>query len=104
MEAAALAAYRKDVENNLDMTSVAINKKVEKDNLAISSGSKKAWQETKTKNGQVYYWNVITNETKWEKPEEGYASIEEQEKEKFDEVSKQLKELDKQRRIEGLLR
>lgn len=69
MESAALAAYRKDVANNADMTSRAINKTVEDNNLVISGGelegSKKVWKEAKNRDGKTYYFNVITNGKGW---------------------------------------
>lgn len=60
MEAAALEAYRKDVESNADLTSMAINKKVQDNNLTINSG-KKLWHEAKSPSGKTYYWNILTN-------------------------------------------
>jgi len=27
------------------------------------------WEECKTEDGEIYYWNVVTDETTWEKPE-----------------------------------
>lgn len=61
IESAALEAYQRDVENNRDLTSVAINSKLQKDNLVVSSGSKKVWYEAKTNEGNTYYWNTLTN-------------------------------------------
>lgn len=61
MESAALESYRKDVENNRDLTSIAINRKLQEENLAISGGSKKAWQEAQSGDGHTYYWNILTN-------------------------------------------
>lgn len=63
MESAAMEAYRRDVENNADLTSIAINKKVAEENLSISSGSgiKKVWREAKSDDGNTYYWNIMTN-------------------------------------------
>ncbi|CAH1109906.1 unnamed protein product [Psylliodes chrysocephalus] len=104
MEAAALAAYRKDVETNssADLTSLAIAKKLKDENLQLRNDSNKVWYEAKTKEGHTYYWNTITNETVWEPPKDGFLSIDEQRDEKDQEASKQLKEIDKQRRLEGL--
>lgn len=56
IESAALEAYQRDVANNADLTSIAINNK-----LAQSSGSKKVWYEAKTNEGRTYYWNTLTN-------------------------------------------
>lgn len=63
MEAAAMAAYRKDVESNAsaDLTSIAIHKKMTDENLTIKEGSKKVWYEAKSKDGHTYYWNIVTN-------------------------------------------
>lgn len=61
IESAALEAYQRDVESNRDLTSIAINSRLEKDNLALSSGSKKVWCEAKTNEGRTYYWNTLTN-------------------------------------------
>lgn len=77
MEAAAMDAYRKDVENNADMTSRAINKRLQDENLEVagsSAGGKKIWREAKADKG-TYYWNILTNESVWEPPKEGYLSI-----------------------------
>lgn len=60
MEAAALEAYRKDVQNNADLTSVAINKKLEENNL-VSDDAKKVWREAKSNEGHIYFWNILTN-------------------------------------------
>lgn len=60
METAALEAYRKDVENNADLTSVSINKKLQENNLILND-AKKVWKEAKSNEGRRYYWNVITN-------------------------------------------
>lgn len=57
MESAALEAYRKDVENNADLSSIAIN------NTARQNNSKKLWNETKNEHGKSYYLNVVTNGT-----------------------------------------
>lgn len=58
-----MAAYRKDVEinANADLTSIAISKRLKDDNLVISGTSTKVWQEAKSNEGHVYYWNVLTN-------------------------------------------
>lgn len=103
MEAAAMEAYRKDVENNTDLTAKAINKRLEEDNLAISSGSKKLWHETRSKDGRIYYWNVMTNETVWEAPSEGYLSLAEQKALSDQEAAKQLQAVDKYRKKEALI-
>lgn len=63
IESAALEAYQRDVEQNRDLTSVAINNRLEKDGLAVSGGSKKVWYEAKTNEGRTYYWNTLTNGT-----------------------------------------
>lgn len=65
IESAALEAYQRDVANNADLTSIAINNKLEKDNLALSSGSKKVWYEAKTNEGRTYYWNTLTSGIKF---------------------------------------
>ncbi|KAG5880422.1 hypothetical protein JTB14_003093 [Gonioctena quinquepunctata] len=65
MEAATMAAYRRDVESNSvsDLTSIAIKEKMKKDNLSLNDGEgKKIWHEAKSKEGNIYYWNTLT---KW---------------------------------------
>lgn len=105
MEAAALEAYRKDVENNADWTSVAINKKMQEENLEIAGGSsKKVWREAVTKEGKTYYWNSVTKETCWETPQEEFLTITEQREEKDKETAKQLKEVENYQKKEALLR
>lgn len=103
MEAAALEAYRKDVESNADLTSIAINKKVQEDNLEISSG-KKIWHEAKSDSGQTYYWNILTNESIWEPPSEGYLSIVEQKEAANELTKKQMKNVQKHQQMQGRLR
>lgn len=63
MEAAAMAAYRRDVEGNssADLTSIAITTRMKEDNLALKEGSNEVWYEAKSKEGNVYYWNTLTN-------------------------------------------
>ncbi|KAJ8909597.1 hypothetical protein NQ315_005661 [Exocentrus adspersus] len=106
MEIAALTAYRRDVESNAnaDLTSIAINKKLKEENLSISGENKKIWHEAQSKEGQIYYWNVLTNETSWEPPKEGFLSLKDQRDEKDKQTAKELKDVDKARRIEGIQR
>ncbi|XP_060529693.1 WW domain-binding protein 4-like isoform X2 [Cylas formicarius] len=105
MEAAALEAYRKDVENNADLTSLSINKRLEEQNLAIASTSaRKQWQEAVSKDGRSYYWNVMTNETVWEAPPEGYLTLREQREQQDKQTALQLKAVDKHQRQKALLR
>lgn len=63
MEAAAMAAYRKDFEGNAnaDLTSMAITSRLKQDNLKLKEGSSKVWYEAKSKEGHIYYWNTLTN-------------------------------------------
>ncbi|KAJ8981657.1 hypothetical protein NQ317_000885 [Molorchus minor] len=106
MEAPLWPLYRKDVESNanIDLTSIAISKKIEEGNLTLSEETKKVWHEAKSDDGGIYYWNIITNDTSWTVPEGGYLSLKEQREDKDKETAKQLKELDKVKRKEGLLR
>lgn len=105
MEAAAMEAYKKDVENNADWTSVAINKKMQEENLEIASGSsKKVWREVASKGGKNYFWNTVTNETSWEAPPEGHLTLQEQQKEKDKETSHQLQDIEVYNKNEALLR
>lgn len=60
MEASALEAYRKDIENNADLTAENIKKKLE-DTNSVLSGGKKVWKELKSEEGHSYYWNTLTN-------------------------------------------
>ncbi|KAL3270328.1 hypothetical protein HHI36_009376 [Cryptolaemus montrouzieri] len=103
MEKAALEAYKKDIENNADITSIAINQKLKDENLEIK-GSAKIWHELKSKEGHLYYWNTVTNETVWEPPTEGYLSLEEQREASYSKTKKELDEAEKERRKQGLLR
>ncbi|XP_076251422.1 WW domain-binding protein 4-like isoform X2 [Rhynchophorus ferrugineus] len=106
MESAAMEAYKRDVASNVaaDLTSIAINKRLQEENLQIASGSKKIWQEVVTKDGKSYFWNTLTNETIWQPPPEDYLSIKEQREERDKETAKQLKEVEKYRQKESLLR
>ncbi|XP_044754573.1 WW domain-binding protein 4-like isoform X2 [Coccinella septempunctata] len=103
MEKAALESYKRDIENNADMTSVAINQKLKDENLQIK-GSTKVWQQLKSKEGDFYYWNTVTNATSWEVPAEGFMSVEEQRDESFEKAKKDLEAAEKERRKQGLLR
>ncbi|KAK9876912.1 hypothetical protein WA026_015948 [Henosepilachna vigintioctopunctata] len=102
MEKAALEAYKKDIENNADLTSIAINQKLKDENLEIK-GAAKIWHELKSKEGHLYYWNTVTNETVWEAPSEGYLTLEEQREATFHKTKIQLEEADKERRRQGLI-
>ncbi|XP_072377623.1 WW domain-binding protein 4 [Diabrotica undecimpunctata] len=104
MEQAAMAAYRRDVESNssADLTSMAISKKLKDDNLQLRNTQNKVWYEAKSEDGNHYYWNTLTNESVWEPPKEGYLSIQEQEEQKYGETAKQLKLVEKQKKIDGL--
>ncbi|XP_029035966.1 WW domain-binding protein 4 isoform X1 [Osmia bicornis bicornis] len=41
----------------------------------------KLWYEAQSPEGYTYYWNIETNESVWEPPEEGYMTFAEQEEE-----------------------
>ncbi|XP_012265377.2 WW domain-binding protein 4 [Athalia rosae] len=62
-------------------------KKGRKGEDEVAQGSKrqpaqqKLWYEAVSPEGYTYYWHVQTNESVWEPPEEGFASIAEQEEE-----------------------
>nr|CAI5864858.1 unnamed protein product [Callosobruchus analis] len=101
MEAAAMAAYKKDVQSNssADLTSIAISEKLKTGNLAIND---KVWREAKTVDGSTYYYNTNTNDSVWEPPTEGYLTLAEQHEMKDRDTELQLKELDKYRRTEAL--
>ncbi|XP_017780745.1 PREDICTED: WW domain-binding protein 4 [Nicrophorus vespilloides] len=104
MEAAALEAYRKDVESNADLTSININKKVAEDNLAISVKTGKMWREAKSEGGQTYYWNIVTNESAWKAPEEGFLSIAEQNEDSANTSKAQWKEFNKKQILDTRLK
>ena len=125
IESAALEAYRRDVENNADLSSIAINDKLQQDNLMIRdkpTSGKKIWKEAKSKDGATYYWNILTNgvdihldfkteyfmnlltESVWVQPAEGYLSLAEQREERDEVTRQQLKLLQKEKRIEAFMR
>ncbi|XP_066137714.1 WW domain-binding protein 4-like isoform X2 [Euwallacea fornicatus] len=107
MEAAALEAYRKDVESNssADLTSIAMNKKLKDGNLEIASGnSNKVWREMVATGGKSYYWNTITNETTWSPPAIGFFSVLDQKAEKNKAIAKQYREVERYNRREDMLR
>lgn len=133
IEKAALAAYKKDLQNNLEALpnsssnlihstvsdlssnvelssySKTIQPKKRKENINVkkgktSNGSKcvkikkektaetlnnvtvkqeeveetRKWYEAMSDEGYKYYWNVENSESRWEPPEDGYVSLEEQ--------------------------
>nr|XP_021203234.1 WW domain binding protein 4 isoform X2 [Bombyx mori] len=100
MEAAAMTAYIKDVQNNADLTSQNINQMLGGDGSnksnpkivasEIGTKSEPIWHEVKNQDGSSYYWNTITSETTWEQPDE-YFSIVEQEKKKHKEEQAEIK-------------
>lgn len=124
MNDAAMQAYAQDVTVGADLSSKAINRAKSKkavDPMALANYesdeefgpnvSKRAaiavaaaaaevkdpslWCEAKTEDGNIYYWNVKTNESKWTKPKEGFMSLKEYEK--LNEVALQQQQ-DKQQR------
>ncbi|XP_053612504.1 WW domain-binding protein 4 isoform X2 [Plodia interpunctella] len=113
MEAAAMAAYLKDVQNNADLTSQSINDMLvkngdNKNELTTASSSTApsrapVWHEVKGDDGNSYYWNTVTNETTWDTPDE-YLSIAQQEekklkKEKAKEKAKKQKNKEKMKEV-----
>ncbi|XP_013142528.1 PREDICTED: WW domain-binding protein 4 [Papilio polytes] len=100
MEAAAMAAYLKDVKNNGDLTSKVINEMVEKSGgsaaditVSCSTKDKSAyeWHEIKSDSGSSYFWNTKTNETTWNAPD-NYLSIVKQEEKKLKEEQPEKKQ------------
>ncbi|CAH0714315.1 unnamed protein product, partial [Brenthis ino] len=111
MEAAGMSAYLKDVQNNADLTSQSINEMLGQDGKSckdiviassISTKDKVAWKEIKNDDGSSYFWNIQTNETTWDPPD-NYVSLAEQEKNKINEKEEQKKEkkLKKQKQKEA---
>ncbi|XP_041988703.1 WW domain-binding protein 4 [Aricia agestis] len=115
MEAAAMAAYLKDVQNNADLTSQSINEMLAESgstskDITVSrkSNEEKAeeiiiWNELKSEDGNSYYWNTLTNETSWEVPEKYLSIAQQQEKKQLKkEEEKKKKSLKKQKDIEAM--
>lgn len=129
MESAALQAYRKDVENNADLSSVVINQKLSEGNFELTAGVSgsisagkitKLWNEAKRPNGKSYYCNIMTKgihflvfflgvssvfflETTDLPPKEGFLSLKEQREQADLSALQQFKELEKFKRTEALL-
>ncbi|XP_028162650.1 WW domain-binding protein 4 [Ostrinia furnacalis] len=99
MEAAAMSAYLKDVQNNADLTSKNINEMLGKNSdtnepivveeptcsahISVGCQTPPPWVEVKAPNGMSYYWNVVSHKTTWDCPPNGeYVSIEEQQRSK----------------------
>lgn len=89
MEAAAMASYMQDVKNNADLTSQNINKILEETNSTLSTkdyltevpqDDKIKWQQMKSEDGNMYYWNEDTNETTWEEPDGEYIPYKQEKK------------------------
>ncbi|XP_011564839.3 WW domain-binding protein 4 [Plutella xylostella] len=103
MEAAAMAAYLKDVENNVDadLTSQTLNQMLndaggsaQGDTKApapiVQASKKPVWHEVKSDDGN-YFWNIENNETTWDPPDE-YLSLAQQEEQKIKEEEKTKKQ------------
>uniref|UniRef100_A0A1B6CJ28 WW domain-binding protein 4 n=1 Tax=Clastoptera arizonana TaxID=38151 RepID=A0A1B6CJ28_9HEMI len=119
MEEAALKAYMKDVESSRDYTAQKIleaksEAEVQQAEEVVGSTSLKKlenqeeptvklWYEAKSDEGYTYYWNTTTSESRWEPPEEGFVSIEEQKteakqkKKKKKQDKKMAKEVEKEK-------
>jgi WW domain-binding protein 4 len=109
MNDAAMQSYAQDISSGADISSRAIaraNAKKAVDPMALAdyesdeefgpNVSKRAaaaaasaaaevkdpslWCEARDAEGNTYYWNVKTNESKWTKPKEGFMSLDEYEK------------------------
>lgn len=114
MEAAAMTAYLKDIQNNADLTSQSINEMLEvsgntsKDIIVPTSSSKKdvpVWKEVKNEeNDSTYFWNMETNETTWDPPD-NYVSLAQQEEKKLNdkEEQKRQKKLKKQKQKDAAM-
>ncbi|XP_070505517.1 WW domain-binding protein 4 [Chironomus tepperi] len=103
---AAMKSYSKDISNGTDMTSRSIghassskkpvdpmalpyyeeedgpNISKNQSTIAAKSQEKAAppeslWCEAVTDDGDIYYWNIKTNESVWEKPKEGFMTLKE---------------------------
>lgn len=103
MEKAALEAYKNDIERNGDLTSKTINEKIKNENLVLKSHHK-VWHQLKSKEGHLYYWNTLTNETAWEPPKEGYLSLEEQRNQSLQKTKEEMDAVEKSRKKEALVR
>lgn len=106
MNDAAMQSYAQDISAGADISSRAIaraNSKKAVDPMALANYesdeefgpnvSKRAaalasaaaaevkdpslWCEARDEEGNTYYWNVKTNESKWSKPKEGFMSLQE---------------------------
>jgi len=67
---------REDEEDESRIVAIGREKAMETITKKLEKKSK--WLEAKTAEGQTYYWNKETMETKWKPPKSGYLSLEEQ--------------------------
>jgi len=100
MEDAAMTAYKKDLEANPDITGAKVNKLAKDQNvdIVLSKTVEKVpteWCEAKSSDGSSYYYHKITKVTKWERPAEGFLTLEEQKK-----LKKSKKKEEKKKRKE----
>lgn len=99
MNEGAAASYANDISARADITATTLHEKLmapkqvdpcalqdydsDEDNRYKRPGNAAAtpkvevkeaimWCEAASEDGDIYYWNVKTNETSWEKPKEGY--------------------------------
>lgn len=105
MNDAAMKSYAHDISSGADISSRAIAQAAKRavDPMALANYdsdedgpnvSKRAaavnpanavkdpshWCEARSDNGDIYYWNVKTGESAWDKPKEGFMTIKEYEK------------------------